>query len=148
MATRLGPKMMSRTASHKQLFAWMMWSHAGSMLCATDDQLIAESLEPRPGLEPGTCRLLQAYRSAGSKGLFPHLTSRFRAVFGTNCSQVVRKKFPATTFVESDVSNDTAMAEASGLYRMRKHTEARQFQCLERGLTEILTSGSQWSHRG
>jgi hypothetical protein len=47
-------------------------------------------LEPRPGLEPGTCRFLQAYRGAGSKGLFPHLASRYSTVFGSICSQVVR----------------------------------------------------------
>src|ERR1019366_2568862 len=51
---------------------------------------VAEMLEPRPGLEPGTCRFLQPYRGTGSKSLFPHLTSRYRAVFGSNCPQVVR----------------------------------------------------------
>jgi hypothetical protein len=48
-------------------------------------------MEPRPGLEPGTCRFLQAYRGAGSKGLFPHPQSQYSTVFGSNCSQVVRK---------------------------------------------------------
>ncbi len=53
-------------------------------------------MEPRPGLEPGTCRFLRAYRGAGSKGLFPHLPSQSSTVFGSNCSQDVRNRAMTT----------------------------------------------------
>jgi len=46
-------------------------------------------MEPRPGLEPGTCRLLHPRYLAVSSSFSLHLSFPFSTVFGSKCSQVV-----------------------------------------------------------
>ncbi len=61
-------------------------------------------MEPRPGLEPGTCRLLRKYHVADSVSSFLRLASRFFTVFAAYCSLPVPGgwddlSLPKTSFV-------------------------------------------------
>lgn len=50
---------------------------------------IAKNVEPRPGLEPGTCRLLQKYHVVDSASSFLRLVSPFCTIFRACCSLCV-----------------------------------------------------------